>query len=103
MAVVTIEAAGHRRSNDWFFPRSLHAYFRVTEMALAMANSVSTLESEDLERQVVAEYRNRRRRPITEWSDLADPFEPAGWTDWSPVRSVKLATPGKPRRIEACS
>ena len=78
--------AGPRWGNDWLFLRQ--------RFDPAIANSISTIEAEEAERAVAAEYRNRHRRPLTEWSDLADPFEPAASEDWSPVRSVRLSTPG---------
>ena len=84
--------------NSWLFTRN------VDFMVDRYANSTATFVSEEAERAVVEQYRNRRHRPpVTEWSDMADPFEPAGWADWSPVRSVRLATPAKkshPRLVE---
>lgn len=97
MAAVTINPKALR--NDWLFHRNI-------ELAVhARWNSTATFDSEENERAVVKWYRDRVRRGrpcLTEWSELTDPFEAAGREDWSPVRSVKLATPGRatPGRIE---
>lgn len=81
-------------SNDWLFSRNV-------ELQVDMyANSTATFVSEEAERMVVEQYRNRRHRPpVTEWSDYADPWEPAGLEDWSPVRSVRLSTPAVPKPV----
>lgn len=94
-------------NNRWFFTRGWNDLRAVYELG----NSIATFESEEAERSAVAWIRDHPRRPLGEWSDLADPFEPAAWTDWSPVRSAKLATPartrppcsdrGKPRPLNA--
>ena len=77
-----------------FWLSSVHDHTRdwTDGIHLDIANSIATEESENAERMVCEWIRDHPRRPITEWSDYADPFEPAGWVDWSPVRSVKLAT-----------
>lgn len=81
--------------NDWLFRREGWDDLTLVELR---ANSVATVETEQAEKDVVDWVRDHPRRPLTEWSDLTDPFEPAGWTDWSPVRSIRLATPGGKRR-----
>jgi len=82
--------------NDWLFGRE-----RWDNLALvdAKANSIATAESEQAERDVVDWLRDHPRRPLTEWCELTDPFEAAGWEDWNPVRSVRLATPGRARPL----
>lgn len=90
-----------RASNTWLFHR-----YRWDELASVdrWRDSTSTMEREELEQVVVAEYRQRRHRsPLGEWSELTDPFEPAGWADWSPVRSVAAAAPKKTGAVVAAT
>jgi hypothetical protein len=82
-----------RAGNSWLFRQ--YGWDNLTYVD-RWRDSITTMERDAEEQEVVAWYRDHRRRPITEWSDLADPFEPAGIADWSPVRSVRLSTPGKP-------
>lgn len=77
--------------NSWLFRRERWDELR---RVYEIGNSTATPEREEDEKAAVAWIRDHPRRPLGEWSDLADAFEPASWTDWSPVRSVKLATAG---------
>lgn len=92
MAAVTLDFDRKALGNSWLFRGNCDL---VVER---WGNSISTFEREQDEKDAVAWIKDHRRRPLTEWSDLTDPFEPAGWTDWSPVRSVRLGTPAKTAR-----
>lgn len=81
--------------SDTTYHRNHWLFSSVSNHTLSRANSTATVEADEAERDIVEHYRTgRRRRPLTEWSDLADPFEPAATEDWDPVRSVRLATAG---------
>lgn len=84
-------------NNSWLFHKN---HDLVVER---WGNSISTFEREEAEQAAVRWIRDHPRRPLGEWSDLADPFEPAGSEDWSPVRSVRLGTAGKNRPAASAS